>query len=92
MKQSTVYFLSNKNKNVLYIGVTSNLAQRLEQHKISEEDSFSKKYNTDILVYLENFPTMEEAIAREKQLKKWRREKKNALVENINPDWKDLRE
>ncbi|GEM_PF-597928 len=92
MKQSTVYFLSNKNKNVLYIGVTSNLAQRLEQHKISEEDSFSKKYNTDILVYIENFPTMEEVIAREKQLKKWRREKKNALVENINPDWKDLRE
>ena len=64
----------------------------MEQHKTSEKDNFSKKYNTDILVYLENFPTMEEAIAREKQLKKWRREKKNALVENINPDWKDLRE
>tara|TARA_B100001179_G_scaffold78552_1_gene55394 strand:- start:330 stop:608 length:279 start_codon:yes stop_codon:yes gene_type:complete len=92
MKQPTIYFLTNKAKTVLYIGVTSNLEQRLDQHKTSEEGSFTRKYNTDILVYIENYPKMEEAIAREKQLKKWRREKKNALIDCINPGWKDLRE
>ncbi len=78
---------------VLYIGVTSNLEGRFWEHTEERSTGSSKfclRYNLDKLVFYEDYPTAREAIAREKQLKGWRREKKIALVETMNPAWKDL--
>jgi len=75
---------------VLYIGVTSNLQKRIYEHKNSLIDGFSKKYNTTNLVYYEIFRNIRLAITREKQLKRWRRDKKVFLIEKMNPDWNDL--
>ena len=88
MKQSAVYFMANKNNTVLYIGVTSKLVKRVYQHKTKEYKGFTSKYNCDKLVYFD----INEAIAREKQLKNGNRNKKNALVNKDNPEWKDLSE
>lgn len=87
-----IYILTNKNKTTLYIGVTSELPSRLAKHKMHDhgEKAFSAKYNLDLLVYYEGFDNIVEAIAREKQLKKWSRTKKNELINRLNPDWKDL--
>ena len=85
-----VYILTNKNNNVLYIGVTNDIVRRVSEHKAKLVDGFTKKYNVDKLVYLEETDSVESAIIREKQLKKWRREKKNALVESANPTWEEL--
>ena len=74
----------------LYIGVTSDLSGRLWEHKNGVYESFTKKYRINQLVYYEFFHDIETAIAREKQLKGWARAKKIALIEKINPDWKDL--
>ena len=74
----------------MYIGVTNNLERRLFEHKNKLVAGFSSKYNIDKLVYSEETTDIQAAIAREKQLKSWRREKKNALVESLNPEWKDL--
>ncbi len=74
----------------MYIGVTNNLQRRLFEHKNKLIDGFSKKYNCDKLVYYELFFDINDAIRREKEVKKWRREKKNNLVESMNPEWKDL--
>ncbi|MFK5891121.1 MAG: GIY-YIG nuclease family protein [Flavobacteriaceae bacterium] len=90
--QSAVYFMSNKNNTVLYIGVTSNLIKRVYQHKTKAYKGFTEKYNCDKLVYFEVFSDINEAIAREKQLKKGSRKNKNTLVNNDNPSWKDLSE
>ena len=87
-----VYMLSNWNDSVLYIGVTSNLPKRLYEHKNGLADGFTKKYNVHKLVYFEAASYMQSALAREKQLKKWSREKKNALVNQMNPTWRDLSE
>jgi putative endonuclease len=84
-----VYVLTNT-ANVLYIGVTSDLAGRLWEHVEERSSQFSAKYNLDKLIYFETYPTAREAIAREKQLKGWRREKKIALIDSMNPAWKDL--
>jgi putative endonuclease len=86
-----VYILTNAHHNVLYIGVTSNIEGRMAQH-VSHlfKNSFSDKYNCEQLVYLEHFITIEEAINREKQLKRWNRGKKEALINRLNPEWKDL--
>ncbi len=87
----SVYIMTNKLKTTLYIGVSSNLQHRISQHqKHTYEGSFSDKYNLEYCVYYENFLTIEEAIARETQIKKWRREKKEALINSINPCWRDL--
>ena len=85
-----VYILSNWDDSVLYIGVTSNLLRRLYEHRNHLVAGFSSKYNTHKLVYFEETKDVYSAISREKQLKKWRREKKNQLIESINPQWKDL--
>ncbi|HLK31397.1 MAG TPA: GIY-YIG nuclease family protein [Puia sp.] len=87
----TVYIMTNKNKTTLYIGVTSNFLARVQQHQNHFlKESFTDKYNLEYLVYYENFSSIEEAIAREKEIKKWRREKKEKLINSTNPDWKDL--
>lgn len=90
MKQYWVYILTNWSKTVLYIGVTDNLARRLAEHRDKVVDGFTKKYHVDRLVYYEQTNDVNAAIAREKQLKAWRREKKNALIESVNPQWRDL--
>jgi putative endonuclease len=85
-----VYILSN-NAQVLYIGVTNDLYVRLFQHLDDRiPSSFVARYNLDRLVYFETFPTARQAIAREKQLKGWKREKKKKLIWEMNPMWKNL--
>jgi len=74
----------------MYIGVTNNLTRRVYEHKNKLVEGFTKKYNINKLVYYEQFFDVNEAIHREKELKKWRREKKDKLVENLNIEWKDL--
>ncbi len=85
-----VYILSNWCDSVLYIGVTGNLPRRLYEHKNNLVDGFSKQFNTHKLVYYEQTSDVYSAISREKQLKKWRREKKNMLISNMNPQRVDL--
>ena len=77
---------------VVYIGITGNLERRLYEHKYKRFDGFSSKYNVYKLVYFETTNDVNTAIAREKELKGWTRKKKNALVESMNPNWKDLME
>ncbi|MFA6426134.1 MAG: GIY-YIG nuclease family protein, partial [Phycisphaerae bacterium] len=78
------------NNKVMYIGMTNNLERRIYEHKNKIIDGFSKKYNLCKLVYFEHTNDVNAAIAREKEIKKWRREKKNNLVIAVNPEWKDL--
>ena len=92
MKQPAVYITTNKRNGTLYTGVTSDLVQRISQHKQETFDSFSKKHCCKILVYFEMFGDMEHAILREKQIKGGSRKRKLALIEAMNPDWKDLYE
>ena len=74
----------------MYVGVTNDLVRRVYEHKNKIYEGFTKKYNLKKLVYFELFYDIKEAILREKEIKKWRREKKNSLVESKNPSWKDL--
>ena len=90
IREYYVYILTNKTNSVLYIGVTNSLSNRLAQHKESGENHFTARYNTRKLVYFEPFSGIENAISREKQLKRWTREKKNLLIETNNPNWDDL--
>ncbi|MFN8315221.1 MAG: GIY-YIG nuclease family protein [Chitinophagales bacterium] len=86
-----VYIVSNKSHSVIYIGVTSQLRSRIYEHKNHlYSNSFSHRYNLEDIVYYECFFSIEEAIAREKQIKKWRREKKDAIINEFNPQWIDL--
>ncbi len=85
-----VYILTNRTEKVMYIGVTNDLQRRIYEHKNGLCEGFTKKYNVDKLVYFEETTDVESAIAREKQLKRWRREKKDRLVETKNPNWNDL--
>ncbi|HSN94127.1 MAG TPA: GIY-YIG nuclease family protein [Anaerolineaceae bacterium] len=85
-----VYILSNIKGNVLYVGVTSNLPQRIKQHKEGAGGTFSKKYRTTKLVYYECFGTIMDAINREKQIKGGSRADKIKLIESINQGWLDL--
>ena len=88
---SYVYFLTNVHNTVLYIGISSNLEQRIWEHKNGlDKGSFTYKHNCHKLVYYEAFADVRYAIAREKQLKNWKREWKNDLINKENPDWKDL--
>jgi len=91
-KQYYIYFMSNNHGNVLYLGVTSDLAKRVYQHKTKTFKGFSQKYNVSKLVYFEQTNSVEAAILREKELKKWRREKKDNLIATLNPELKDLSE
>jgi len=87
---SSIYILTNKNNNVLYTGVTSNLVKRIWEHKNKIVEGFSKKYNLHKLVYYEFFENINQAIIREKQIKAGSRKKKFDLINKFNPDWKDL--
>ena len=87
-----VYMISNWNNKVLYIGVTNNLQRRLYEHKNHETGGFTSKYRVYKLVYYECTTDIKAAIAREKQIKGWLRQKKNALIAQMNPQWKDLYE
>ncbi|HKV23719.1 MAG TPA: GIY-YIG nuclease family protein [Candidatus Acidoferrum sp.] len=84
-----VYILAGKS-GVLYVGVTSHLAKRVWQHKQKFADGFAQRYNLDRLVWFEPHSAARSAIAREKEIKKWRRAKKIALIEALNPQWRDL--
>ena len=90
MKQGYVYILFNKKRGTLYVGVTSNLIKRVYEHKCKFVEGFTKKYNIDKLGYYEVTDSMYVAIEREKQLKSGSRQKKIDLIENMNPEWKDL--
>ena len=85
-----VYILTNKTNNVLYIGMTNDIHRRIYEHKSEIVDGFSKRYHTHKLVYFEKYSNPTEAISREKQLKGYKRFKKIALIEQMNPSWKDL--
>ena len=91
MKPGFIYIITNKYQTVVYTGVTSNLPQRIMEHKEKKyPNSFSTRYNLNILVYYEQFQLIGDAIAREKQLKSGSRESKNNLIRSLNPTWKDL--
>jgi putative endonuclease len=90
MKAYYVYMMTNRSRVVLYIGVTNSLERRLWFHHNVSTRSFTKKYEVDRLVYYERFDRARDAISREKEIKGWRREKKNDLVRKLNPKWEDL--
>jgi putative endonuclease len=85
-----VYILTNKHCTTLYIGMTNNIARRLYQHRYGEVNRFTKRYHLNRLVWLEHFRNVNDAIACEKKLKGWRRNRKIALIEKDNPRWFDL--
>ena len=89
MKDGFVYVMASETRTI-YIGVTNSLERRVWQHQHGEIAGFTKRYALDRLVYWENYRDIRDAISREKQLKGWRRSKKNALIETLNPKWDDL--
>jgi putative endonuclease len=90
MKQPAVYLMASQRNGTLYIGVTSDLIQRVWQHKNHVVEGFTEKYNVELLVWYEQHETMESAIVREKAIKKWNRAWKLKMIEKTNPDWSDL--
>jgi putative endonuclease len=90
MKPYWVYILTNQNHTVLYIGITSELKQRIYQHKNKLTKGFTEKYNVEKLIYFEETTDPMSAIEREKQLKGWTRKKKENLIKRMNPEWNDL--
>ncbi len=89
-KRGYVYILTNISNRVLYAGVTSDLVKRIYEHRNKLVEGFTKKYNVYKLIHYEIFEDMENAITREKQIKGWKRDKKIALIEKVNPKWNDL--
>ena len=85
-----VYILTNTHHNVLYTGVTNDLERRCYEHKQKKIKGFTQKYNVDKLIYFERFDSIDSAIAREKQIKGFSKEKKLALINKVNNDWKQL--
>ena len=92
MNKYYVYMMSNISNTVLYTGVTNDLERRIVEHRTPDEKSFTTRYNCHKLVYFEEFSSIIEAISREKQIKSWNRERKNLLVDRVNPNWIDLME
>jgi putative endonuclease len=91
--KGVVYILTNKNNSLLYTGVTSDLKERIEQHKLKKHpDSFTARYSLNKLVYYEWFDTIGEAIIKEKKIKGGSRKKKLDLIRRVNPEWRDLSE
>ena len=88
-RQFYVYIVTNRPNGTLYVGVTNDLARRMAEH-VSGDCEFTFKYNLNRLVYFEATRYIRNALAREKQIKRWRREKRVALIESINPAWRDL--
>ena len=91
-KSYFVYIITNEGNSVLYTGVTNDLQRRVREHKHGIAEGFTKRYNANRLVYYEAFDNIDEAIAREKQIKKGPRKRKVALIEDSNPGWLDLSE
>lgn len=89
MRGGWVYIISDRYRGTIYIGVTANLPQRAVQHREGTGSEFTSRYGLKRLVHAEEYPTIDEAIAREKALKKWRRQWKIDLIEQANPDWLD---
>ena len=89
MKQYYVYIVASLSKR-LYTGITNDLERRVYEHKNKLVEGFTKRYHIGRLVYYETYRDVRDAIAREKEIKAWRREKKVALIESVNPTWKDL--
>lgn len=92
MKRYYVYILTSKENTALYIGVTNDLRRRLNEHKSGLSGGFTKRYHLCKLVYFEEYSEISEAILREKRMKGWTREKKDALIEERNSEWMDLSE
>lgn len=92
MKRAYVYILASSKNGTLYIGVTSNVINRVAEHKTDVRKGFTKKYGVHMLVYYEELPDLVTAIKREKQLKAWKREWKVQLIKELNPGWRDLYE
>ena len=90
MKLPRVYLLASQRNGTLYVGVTSDLVQRIWQHKNDLAEGFTKRYGVHMLVWYEECGTMEAAISREKAIKEWKRAWKIRLIENRNPEWKDI--
>jgi putative endonuclease len=90
MRQYFVYILANRRYGVLYVGVTNDLVRRMFEHKHKLADGFTKKHGVVQLVYFEQYSSIDEARARERSLKRWRRAWKLKLVDGFNPDWRDL--
>jgi len=91
VKGGYIYIMTNKYKTTLYIGVTSDLSSRVLKHRRHfYPNSFTAKYNLTYCIYYEHFFSIQEAISRETELKKWRREKKDQLINKMNPEWDDL--
>ena len=90
MKKGFVYMMTNKYNRVLYTGVTSNLINRVTQHKNKTYKGFTSKYNCNKLVYFEEYDSISDAIIREKQIKNYSRNKKNSLIQALNPEWSDI--
>jgi putative endonuclease len=84
-----VYIMTNQSRT-LYVGVTNDIFKRVWEHKTGLVEGFTKRYNIDTLIYVESFDDILSAIAREKQIKRWRREKKIQLIIQANPNWRDL--
>jgi len=85
-----VYIMANSNNKVLYTGVTNDLNRRVYEHKNKLVKGFTQRYNVNKLVYFDTSTSIKAAIAREKEIKGWRREKKNQLINSLNPEWEDL--
>lgn len=86
-----IYMMTNQHKSVLYTGVTSDLIRRVQEHMSHHyPESFTARYNVEILIYYESFAYIEEAILMEKRIKKWSRKKKEALIHSMNPNWENL--
>ena len=90
MREYYVYILANRRNGTLYVGVTGDIAKRVVRHKGGKGIKFVQKYNVDKLVYYEKVNSYREACKRERQIKWWKREWKLALIEQMNPEWKDL--
>ncbi len=89
-RQFFVYIMTNNNNTVLYTGITNNIVRRAQEHREGMDPGFTEKYRVTKLVYCEPFPTAETAILREKQIKAGSRKKKEELIDNLNPEWRDL--
>ncbi len=92
VKQYYVYIVTNRENGVLYTGITNDLERRVHEHKHKIVQGFTSKYNCTRLVYYDSTPDVRAAIAKEKQIKGWSRRKKIALIDSMNPEWKDLSE
>jgi len=90
MQRPCVYILASKRFGTLYVGVTTNLARRIWEHKNGRADGFTKTHGVHRLVYVESHDNIEDAIVREKRIKRWRRSWKDNLIQSMNPEWNDL--